>query len=245
MALILNIETATRLCSVALAKDTNIISMNESFEDKSHAANLSVFIRKVLDEQNLSVKDLDAIATGSGPGSYTGLRIGVSTAKGLAYGAKIPLISVSTLETMFYVALKILRKDNPDMLQDETAIFCPMIDARRMEVYMAMFDASGNRLENDRAMVINHTSFTELLNNHIIVFFGSGASKCREVLSHKNAYFMDNVYPSASVMAQLSLKYFHDKRFEDIAYFEPFYLKDFIATTKRKNILNNTPTKSL
>lgn len=242
MALILNIETATRLCSVALATDNNILSMRESFEDKSHAANLPLFIREVLDEQKLSVKDLDAVSTGSGPGSYTGLRIGVSTAKGLAYGAKIPLIAVSTLETMFHAALNILKKEKPEILEDNTAIFCPMIDARRMEVYMAMFDVSGNRLENDQALVIENNSFAELLNSQRIIFFGSGSVKCREILSHRNAYFIDNVYPSAVVMANLSLRFYLEERFEDVAYFEPFYLKDFITTTRKKNLLD-MPTK--
>ncbi len=238
MALILNIETATRLCSVVLAEDKKILSMRESFEDKSHAANLPVFISEVLKEQKLSAKHIDAVATGSGPGSYTGLRIGVSTAKGLAYGAKIPLIAVSTLETMFYSALNILQIDKPDILRDDSAIFCPMIDARRMEVYMAMFDSSGNRLENDKALVIDDNTFTALLNSHNIIFFGNGALKCHKALSHNNAYFIDNIYPSATAMAPLSLQAYHDKRFEDIAYFEPFYLKNFIATTRRKNILN-------
>jgi tRNA threonylcarbamoyladenosine biosynthesis protein TsaB len=244
MALILNIETATSLCSVALAEDDNVLSMRESFEDKSHALKLPIFISEVLKEQKLTMKKMDAVAVGSGPGSYTGLRIGVSTAKGIAYGAKIPLIALSTLETMFNYAINIIKRDKLVVPIDSSVLFCPMIDARRMEVYMALFDYSGKRVENDKAMVINKNSFSEMLTTRSIVFFGNGSLKCREIISHRNAYFIDNVYPSASAMVPLSFRFYKEEKYEDIAYFEPFYLKDFISTTKRKSIFN-TLTKPL
>ena len=235
MGLILNIETATRVCSVALAKDGIVLDVKESTEEKSHAALLAVFIDQILKERQLTAGQLDAIAVSKGPGSYTGLRIGVSTAKGLCYGANIPLVAVTTLRVMAKGALE------PDLLKNqsknENVILCPMIDARRMEVYTALFDTQLNMIHPIEAKIIDKDSFHEILQNNRIVFFGSGAAKCRETIVHENAVFSDQPEPSASYMAELTEEAFREKKFEDVAYFEPFYLKDFIATVPKKNIL--------
>jgi tRNA threonylcarbamoyladenosine biosynthesis protein TsaB len=240
MALILNIETSTPVCSVALAENDNILALRESSEEKSHAGNLAVFIAEILNEKKISVKDLDAVAIGKGPGSYTGLRIGVATAKGLAYGTKMPLVAVSTLETLVRFALQRIENDKLPFAFNANTILCPMVDARRMEVYMAQFNSSGNRLENETAVVIGSDTFSSILASRSIVFFGSGASKCRDVITMKNAYWIDGMYPSATAMAVLSYRLFQEGCYEDIAYFEPYYLKDFIATTSRKNQLHRT-----
>ncbi|MBP1670337.1 MAG: tsaB [Bacteroidetes bacterium] len=237
MAFILNIETATPVCSVALAEDDRIIAIQESSEEKSHAEKLMVFIEEMLTEQHLSVRELNAIAIGKGPGSYTGLRIGVATAKGLSYGAKIPLLAVSTLETMVQCALQKIKKEHPAVLLDENTILCPMIDARRMEVYMALFDHEGNRKQQDKAVVIDVHTFSMISPAQNLVYFGSGAAKCRELISWKNSRFMDGIYPSAGAMVSKSFRLYRDNIYENTAYFEPYYLKDFIATTARKNIL--------
>jgi tRNA threonylcarbamoyladenosine biosynthesis protein TsaB len=242
MALILNIETATPVCSVALAEDDRIITLRESSEEKSHAENLVVFIEEILKEQHLSVHKLNAIAIGKGPGSYTGLRIGVATAKGLAYGAKIPLLAVSTLETLVQCALQTIKKDNLAVSLDENTLLCPMIDARRMEVYMALFDHAGNRKQNDAAVIVDTHTFSMIPSTQNLVYFGSGAAKCRELIQFKNASFIDDIYPSANAMASKAFQLYRDNIHENIAYFEPYYLKDFIATTARKNILFR-PTK--
>jgi len=237
MAIILNIETSTTVCSVVLAENDNILASRESSEEKSHAGNLAIFIEEILNERKISVQDLDAVAIGKGPGSYTGLRIGVATAKGLAYGAKKPLIAVSTLETMVRFALHRINNDKLPVPCNEHTIFCPMVDARRMEVYMALFDASAKRIENDTAVVVRPDTFSWLPAKRSIVFFGSGASKCREMVNRKNAYWIDGIYPSAAAMAVKSYSLYLEGRFEDIAYFEPHYLKEFLTTTARKNPL--------
>jgi len=235
MAIILNIETSTPVCSVALAENDKILALRESSEEKSHAGNLAVFIAEILNEKKISVKDLDAVAIGKGPGSYTGLRIGVATAKGLAYGAKIPLIAVSTLETMVRFALQKMEIEKLPIPLNANTVLCPMLDARRMEVYMAQFDSSGKRLENETAVVIRSDTFSSVLDSRPIVFFGSGALKCQDVITQKNAYWIDGIYPSTTAMAGQSYRLFQEGCYEDIAYFEPHYLKDFITTTSRKN----------
>jgi tRNA threonylcarbamoyladenosine biosynthesis protein TsaB len=242
MALILNIETATPVCSVVLAENQKVLSIRESAEDKSHARNLTVFIKEILTEQHLNIRDLSAVAIGKGPGSFTGLRIGVATAKGLAYGANIPLLAMSTLEIMVNHAFFTIDKEKISVPRTENTVFCPMIDARRMEVYMALFDNTGNRKQNESAVVVDSQTFSAMLTTYNIVYFGSGAFKCRELLQHKNAWLLEGIYPSAVAMVQNSFTQFQQKKFEDIAYFEPFYLKDFITTTARKNLLQK-PTK--
>jgi tRNA threonylcarbamoyladenosine biosynthesis protein TsaB len=233
MALILNIETSTPVCSIALAENDNILALRESTEEKSHAGNLAVFIEEILNEKKISVQDLDAIAIGKGPGSYTGLRIGVATAKGLAYGAKIPLVAVSTLETLVRFGLQRMEKDKLPVPCNENTVFCPMVDARRMEVYMALFDFSGQRIQNDVALVVGPDTFLSVPSSRSMIFLGSGASKCRDLVTLKNAFWLDGMYPSATSMAVNSYRLFQEGRYEDIAYFEPHYLKDFITTTSQ------------
>ncbi len=223
MALILNIETSTKNCSVGISKNGVTIALKESNNgDYSHAEKLHVFIEDILKEQNLKVSDLEAVAVGKGPGSYTGLRIGVSTAKGLAYSLEIPLISVETL--------KVLAKT----IKVENALITPMIDARRLEVYSAIFNSNYEMIRAVEAQIIDEKSFLELLESQEIYFLGDGAEKCKEIITHKNAKFIDYKFPSASEMAFLAEEKFNVKDFEDTVYFEPFYLKDFIITPQKK-----------
>lgn len=229
MALILNIETATTACSVALAKDGKLISCKEINEGYTHAENLTVFIQEVLKEAGMKISELDAVAVSKGPGSYTGLRIGVSTAKGLCYALGKPLISVPTLQAMTLSARQNLQTPNSELL----TIFCPMIDARRMEVYCALYDENLNAVKNISAEIIDENSFSEFLSKSKICFFGDGSTKCKPKIIHPNAIFLENIFPSAKNMIELSKKAFTEKRFEDVAYFEPYYLKDFVAGKKR------------
>jgi tRNA threonylcarbamoyladenosine biosynthesis protein TsaB len=227
MGLILNLETATTVCSVSLAKDGKLLSLKEQDGDYTHAENLTPFVEDVLQQANVKLSDVDAIAVSKGPGSYTGLRIGVSAAKGLCYALDKPLISINTLQ---HLSLSVSEnyKSGADVL------FCPMIDARRMEVYCAVFDIHNNEVKTTAAEIIDVTSFSELLEKNKIVFFGDGAAKCKNILSSsKNAVFIDNITPSAKNMITLSENAFVNKQFEDVAYFEPFYLKDFVAGKKK------------
>ena len=229
MALILNIETSTTICSVSLAKNGKKIIGKESNEKNAHSKILTVFIEDVFKEVKLQVKDLDAVAVSKGPGSYTGLRIGVSAAKGIAYGAGKPLISVSTLLNMTFGAKQIIKADKNDL-------FAPMIDARRMEVYTQLFDVELNALDKINAKIIDEQSFISELENHKIHFFGDGAMKCKDAIQHEKAKFYENLHPSSDYMIPFSEKAFKEGKFEDVAYFEPFYLKDFVATIPKKNI---------
>ncbi len=229
MALILNIESSTSVCSVCLAENGKKIAGRETNEQNAHSKILTVFIEEIFKEKNIKVKDIDAVAVSKGPGSYTGLRIGVSVAKGIAYGAGIPLISVNTLQNMALGAKNVLNLKKEDLLS-------PMIDARRMEVYSQLFDAEINPVNEITAKIIDEQSFSEELNKHKIFFFGDGAEKCKETVRHKNAFFIENLYPSADYMIYFSEKAFGEQNFEDVAYFEPFYLKNFIATIPKKNI---------
>ena len=224
--IILHIETSTELCSVALSRGLDCIAVKENCEGRNHSAILTLFIEELLVENNISTKQLDAIAISSGPGSYTGLRIGLSTAKGLCYGGDIPLISVSTLQTMCIAFA------NQHVVPD-FALLCPMIDARRLEVYTALFDKKGEQIEKTTAEIITEQSFASCLNDCQIYFFGNGSSKCRSIITHPNAVFADNFKHSARYMIQPALQSFNEKRFEDVAYFEPYYLKDFIAGPKK------------
>ncbi|MCD4680633.1 MAG: tRNA (adenosine(37)-N6)-threonylcarbamoyltransferase complex dimerization subunit type 1 TsaB [Bacteroidales bacterium] len=226
MALILNIETATSVCSVALSRDELILSSKESNEQNSHSSLITIFIEQILKESETKIENLDAVAISKGPGSYTGLRIGVSTAKGLCYALDKPLISIGTLQSMAFGLLKY-----PEIQElKQNILFCPMIDARRMEVYAAIYDTSNVEVREVRAEIIDKNSFNEYLQNSKVVFFGDGASKFKEVLSgHPNAIFIDNVLASSLNMAELAEQKYCNNQFEDLAYFEPFYLKDFIA----------------
>ncbi len=228
MPLILNIETSTNVCSVTLAKGNKIIANKVSYEDKSHSELLTVFIEQIIKEQEISLKNLDAVAVSKGPGSYTGLRIGVSAAKGIAYGIDKPLISVSTLQTMAYHVLL------EQKIEGKNTLLCPMIDARRMEVYNAFFNLEGEQVREIKAEIIDENSYKDILDNQKIIFFGDGSDKCKNTIIHKNAIFLENITPLSNYMINLSIKAYQKQQFEDIAYFEPFYLKNFIATKPKK-----------
>ncbi|WP_282016186.1 tRNA (adenosine(37)-N6)-threonylcarbamoyltransferase complex dimerization subunit type 1 TsaB [Marinifilum flexuosum] len=237
MALLLNIETSTAICSVALGKDGKLLALKENKEGMKHASHLTVFIENILKENNLSTADLDGVAISMGPGSYTGLRIGVSTAKGICYGAGIPLIAVSTLQSM----TKALQ-NNSDLSSvvknQEKTLFCPMIDARRMEVYTAFYNANTELVKDISADIIDVNSFANELSEQEIVFFGDGSGKCKDVITNENGIFLDDVNATAVGMIELAENKFNKNELEDVAYFEPFYLKDFVATTPKKNIFN-------
>ena len=231
MSLILNIETATEVCSVSFSKNGQVIALKENFEGQSHAKLLTVFIDELLKENQLKIKNFDAIAVSMGPGSYTGLRIGVSAAKGLAYAADLPLIAVSTLQSL---ALSVVQEPNKSI--ERNAWICPMIDARRMEVYTAFFDTLNVQKTDISADIIDENSYSDILKNRQVIFCGNGAAKCKDSIKHPNALFLDDIVCSAKYMAPLSDTAYREENFVDIAYFEPFYLKNFIATVPKKNI---------
>ena len=224
MALILSIETATPVCSVTLAKDNKVLAVKESTKKNSHSEIVTVFIDELLKENQLTFSDLDAVAVSKGPGSYTGLRIGVSTAKGLCYALDIPLIAVNTLQSLAIGALEDYHLD-----EGLPVLFCPMIDARRMEVYCALYDKNNREVRETKAEIIEPDSFQTYLETNKVIFFGDGATKCKEVIQHQNAVFMEDIFPSATNMISIAIDKFKNQLFEDVAYFEPFYLKDFIA----------------
>ncbi|RKE03346.1 tRNA (adenosine(37)-N6)-threonylcarbamoyltransferase complex dimerization subunit type 1 TsaB [Marinifilum flexuosum] len=237
MALLLNIETSTAICSVALGKDGKLLALKENKEGMKHASHLTVFIENILKENNLSTADLDGVAISMGPGSYTGLRIGVSTAKGICYGAGIPLIAVSTLQSMTK-ALQYNSDLSSIIKNQEKTLFCPMIDARRMEVYTAFYNANTELVKDISADIIDENSFANELSEQEIVFFGDGSGKCKDVITNENGIFLDDVNATAVGMIELAENKFNKNELEDVAYFEPFYLKDFVATTPKKNIFN-------
>jgi tRNA threonylcarbamoyladenosine biosynthesis protein TsaB len=227
LALILNIETSTTLCSVSLAESGKVISLKESNEGYTHAENLHVFIQKVLAEGGKKTRDLNAVAVGSGPGSYTGLRIGVSSAKGLAYALQIPLIAVNSLQIMGAFALSQV---------PQNALLCPMLDARRMEVYTAIFDQGLDFVKETSAEILDEKDLSFFNTGKPICFFGEGMPKCRSVLEKiEGASFLDGIIPSSSALGELSYQKFISKTFEDVAYFEPFYLKDFLIKESKKS----------
>lgn len=228
--LILHIETGTAVCSVALSQEDKLLSLRENTEGMLHAKLLAVFIEEILREQQLNVSQLDAISVSEGPGSYTGLRVGVSTAKGLCYGAHKPLIAVGSLQSL--AMLTIARQ----LLPAPEACIVPMIDARRMEVYTAQFNPAGEQLSAIEAMIIEEHSFRELLDQQPVLFIGDGAEKCETVITHPHAYFV-YLQSSATGMILPALKAFAQQQFVDTAYFEPFYLKDFVAKKSKSELL--------
>jgi tRNA threonylcarbamoyladenosine biosynthesis protein TsaB len=224
LALILNIETSTKNCSVSLADKGEIIFFKEINDGNySHAEKLHPFILDVISESKIDMNSLDAIAVSKGPGSYTGLRIGVSAAKGLCFSLNIPLISVDTLLSLAHATTV------------NDGFIVPMLDARRMEVYSAVYNSNYEQVREIRAEVIDEHSFLEF-NNEKLVFLGDGASKCKEVLNRANLSFIEGKYPSSKEMAKLSYNKYKKNDIEDVAYFEPFYLKDFIVTPEKKKI---------
>ncbi len=226
MVYIINIETSTKVCGVSLSVDGQIVDQRESKEGNSHASNVAPFIDSLIKDNALKYSDLSAIAISEGPGSYTGLRIGTSTAKGLCYALDIPLIAISTLKSMAAYARSLYNSDFNKLLR-------PMIDARRMEVYSQAFDANLNPLDEIRAIIVDQESFNEELEKQKVVFFGDGAAKCMDVISHANATYLDKVEASALGMIRLSYDKFIKSDFVDVAYFEPFYLKEFIAAVSK------------
>ena len=224
---ILHIETATKVCSCALSSDNKLLFNKVSYTEQSHAKLLGSFTEEAIHFARLNNIQINAISVSSGPGSYTGLRIGVSEAKGLAYGLGIKFIATPTL--------KLLASMVAEKVESDT-LLCPMIDARRMEVYTSIYDKSLNTIEATSAKIIDDESFLNLLPNHKIAFFGDGAFKCKDIITHPNAIFIPDIHPLASGMIDLSLSAFKANNFEDIAYFEPFYLKDFVATKPKNKV---------
>lgn len=225
MPTILHIESSTLTCSVAVSCDGGITGLQESHDQTySHSEKLVVYIDEAIKQAGFKPADLDAVCVSKGPGSYTGLRIGVSAAKGLCYGLGIPLISVGSLESIAHWA----KSEFADQLTD-ASFFCPMIDARRMEVYTQTFNTSLKEVEPIAAVIIDENSFASKLEKGKVAFFGDGAAKCKQVINHANAVFLDDFNPSARGMIALAEAKFAAKQYEDVAYFEPYYLKDFVA----------------
>ena len=229
MARILLIETSTAQLSAALSEDGTVTASRTCDEPRMQASLTAPFVKEILDEKGLSVKDLDAVCVGKGPGSYTGLRVGVSTAKGLCFGAGLPLLSAGTLDVLVQEAHRL------GVVPAGCKYIVPMVDARRMEVYAAVFTPEGKQLTETKPVIIDADSFAAELAEGPVLFIGDGALKCRETLTSSNASFAA-AFPTAMAMAPLAEAAYNEKRFEDVAYFEPFYLKDFVATVSRKKL---------
>lgn len=227
MSVILSIETATSVCSVALHQAGNLLGVYELYSEKSHSEQLSVLIEQICKQNHLLLKDISAVAVSQGPGSYTGLRIGTATAKGLCFALQKPLIAINTLEAMVWQISSWV---------EENTLLCPMIDARRMEVYCLLANQAKEIVEPTQALVVMPNSFEKYLSERKIVFFGNGASKCQAVLTHKNCIFWNNIFPSARSLGQIAWQKFQQNQFENLIYFEPYYLKDFVGT-KPKSVI--------
>ena len=230
MATILCIETSTDVCSVAVAQDNHVIFRNEDFNGPSHAVQCGLFVDEALSFAESHAIPLDAVAVSEGPGSYTGLRIGVSMAKGVAYGRNVPLLTIPTLQ-LLCVPVLLYHEEIP-----ENSLLVPMIDARRMEVYSAIYDRSLKEIRQIQADIVDGNTYLEYLERGPVVFFGNGSNKCKDVISHPNAIFIDNIHPLACNAAPLAEQRIRRNEIASTAYFEPFYLKDFQAT-KPKNLL--------
>ena len=217
MERILLIETSTALCSVALIENERISSYKESSQNKAHASLTAVFIQEILEENQITTNDLDAVCVSMGPGSYTGLRVGVSTAKGLCFGAGKPLLAVGTLDTLVWQAI------SEDLVPQDCKYIIPMIDARRMEVYTAVFSSTGEQITETRPLIVTEDSFAKELSEGHVLFIGDGADKCKEILANPHSHFAQ-CQPKASAMLTPAIREYKEKRFKDVAYFEPFYL---------------------
>ena len=230
MSCILNIETSTDVCSVAISDSGQVIFNKEDHSGPNHAVKLGVYVDEALDFLDSHGLPLEAVAVSCGPGSYTGLRIGVSMAKGICYGRGVKLIAVPTLELM---AVPVLLGEHPE---DEDALIVPMLDARRMEVYAEVLDRALKVVRPIQADIVDADTYKEYLDQHQVYFFGNGAAKCMETINHPNAHLVEGIEPLAKNMAPLAEKRFAEGKFEDVAYFVPFYLKDFVAKMPKKLI---------
>ena len=228
MSCILNIETSTNVCSVAVSENGACIFNKEDREGPNHAVLLGVFVEEALSFIDSHAIPLDAVAVSCGPGSYTGLRIGLSMAKGICYGRDVKLIAIPTLELMCVPLLL------NDKVAEDNALLCPMLDARRMEVYAQITNTALQTVKETSADIVEANTYDEYLQNNVVYFFGNGADKCKEVITHPNARFIENIVPLAKNMFPLAEKRMAEERFEDVAYFVPFYLKDFVAKEAKK-----------
>ena len=229
MSCILNIETSTNVCSVSLSQDGVCLHEEVDIQGPSHAQVLAGYVKEAISFADSHAIPIDAVAVSKGPGSYTGLRIGVSEAKGVAYGRDAKLLSVETLKLLTVPIL--LKYDLP-----EDALLCPMIDARRMEVYCALYDRALKEVQPTQALVVNEASFHDVLEKRPIYFMGNGADKCKNTIQHPNAHFITGIVPRAKFMIPLAEKAMALEQYEDVAYFEPFYLKQYIATISNKKL---------
>ncbi len=244
MALTLSLESSTTICSAALHDQGRLLGFKELLTPQSASSQLAPIIDQLLKESKVSSKDIKAVAVASGPGSYTGLRIGVATAKGICYGLQIPLIAINTLELMAYQVKNSTLNSSPSpeerglgLPAEEPfspqaggeVLLCPMLDARRMEVYCLLTDVNLNNVEPTQAKIIDEESFNEWLSEKIIYFFGNGADKCREIIQHPNAKFLDGINPSARQLGEMAFQKFSKSEFEDLSSFEPHYLKEFMV----------------
>ncbi len=234
MTTILLLETATEVCSAAISRAGRVLAAKETIEGYNHSEKLTAFIEELMEENDIPMANLDAVCVSRGPGSYTGLRIGVSVAKGICYALGKPLISVGTLDALAYQVAH-----NPldyGLTLDSSALLCPMIDARRMEVYTALYNHKGTPITGIEARIIDENSYTPELETREVIFFGNGAAKCKLALNHSNARFPGEVLASARFMSFLAYNRYNLREFEDVAYFEPFYLKDFVATIPKNKL---------
>ena len=231
---ILHIETATSICSVNLSKGEEILSLRESQEDKSHASLLTVFIKETLESTGTDPSELDALSLSLGPGSYTGLRIGASVVKGMAYALDIPVIGIHSLRAL---AQRCKTEVEKRRFNGNNYLICPMIDARRMEVYSAIYDSSLKEIRKTQAEIIDQHSYSAYLDWTKVVFCGNGSDKSQKIITHDHAVFLPEVFASSSGMVKPSLEEWEKSRFLDTAYFEPFYLKEFIATRPKNKVL--------
>lgn len=230
MSYILCIETATEICSVALSENNKLLAFADSQTPNSHASQLHVLVENVLTKSGIKLRQLDAIAVSKGPGSYTGLRLGISAAKGYCYALNIPLISINTLQSL---AQQVVLKSELDK-SNSKILLCPMLDARRMEVYCGLYDFSLNEIEATQAIVVNENFQNSKFTDFKVLLFGNGSEKCKLIIQNPNAIFIDEIKCNAKSMIELAANKFQKKEFEDVAYFEPFYLKDFVGTVSKK-----------
>ena len=219
--ILLYLETATEVCSVALSKGNNNIASIYSNKGNSHTEHLFPFVEQILSETNCHISELNGVVLSIGPGSYTGLRIGASAAKGICYALNIPLIGISTLQSIVFGAIS-------KQKEEQKVLYCPLIDARRMEVFTALFDENGTAITDAEAKIVDAHFFASELENHIIYFCGNGMPKCQPVLQHKNARFINAPLEASNMLLPALVKY-ENNQFEDVAYFEPFYLKEYLA----------------